>query len=384
MSGHDLEPLPTASPTRTRILAIGTLTTQVSGTSVNLSSLVENLTARDDMDFVFVNTELKRRGAFGSVERTLRTLWRAFWQARRADVVTFHMNEPQKGIPMWLIARFWRKPFLVRWFGGVDYRTHGSALRRTCAKFMLRRADVNLIQTRRLVRESLEDGSRCSLWFSNSRPLPEAPPEEGNDSPGCTRFMFAGHVKPTKGIHELIEAGERLGAECTVDVYGQFFPGCSEHDFEGLQRVRYRGVLSPGEVIQTMRAHDVLVLPTYFPGEGYPGVVIEAFFAGIPVICTDWMSIPEIVDETRGILIPPRDSGALFEAMASLSGDPARYAHLRNGARRARAIFSADAWADYFVMVCHRLAEGTIEDLNDFTLCPPPGGSHKPNEGICT
>ena len=196
--------------------------------------------------------------------------------------------------------------------------------------------------------------------------------------------MFAGHVKPTKGIHELIAAGERLGEDCTVDVYGQFFPGCSSQDFEGLHRVRYCGVLAPKAVIPTMRDHEVLVLPTYFPGEGYPGVVIEAFFAGIPVICTDWMSIPEIVDETRGILIPPRDSDALFEAMSRLAEDPAAYARLRNGARRARTIFSADAWADYFVMVCHRLAEGAVEELKNFTVCPPPGESHEPNEGITT
>lgn len=353
-----------------RILAIGTLTDQVSGTSVNLSSLVENLGRREDVAFTFVNTALRGGGVLGGLERTLRTFWSVFREARRADVVTFHMNEPQKGVPIWLLARLWRKPFLVRWFGGVDYRTHGGALRRAAAKFMLRRADVNLIQTKRLVRESLEDGSRCSLWFSNSRPFPDSLPES-EEGLVCRRFMFAGHVKPTKGIHELIAAGERLEGDCSVDVYGQFFPGCSAADFEGLNRVRYRGAIPPGDVIAVMREHDALVLPTYFPGEGYPGVVIEAFFAGIPVICSEWMSIPEIVNASAGILVPPRDAGALHDAMKRLAEDPALYRRLREGSRQSRGLFSADAWADYFVEACRRLADGSLEEMNRIEFVPP-------------
>lgn len=96
-----------------KILAIGTLTDQVSGTSVNLSSLVENLGRWVDVEFTFVNTALRGGGALGGLERTLRTFWSVFREARRADVVTFHMNEPQKGVPIWLLARLWRKPFLV-------------------------------------------------------------------------------------------------------------------------------------------------------------------------------------------------------------------------------------------------------------------------------
>lgn len=353
-----------------KILAIGTLTQQVSGTSVNLSSLVANLTARADVDFTFVNTELQRAGVLGKLERVARTFWSVFREARRADVVTFHMNEPQKGLPVWLLTRIWRKPFVVRWFGGVDYRNHGSWHRRAAARFMLKHADVNLIQTKRLVRESLKDGSACSLWFSNSRVMPDLP-DEPEAHPGvCRRFMFAGHVKPTKGIHQLIEAGERFGEDVTVDVYGQFFPGCSEADFDGLQRVRYGGAIPPGDMVTVMRAHDALVLPTFFPGEGYPGVVIEAYFAGIPVICSDWMSIPEIVDDTRGILIPPRDGDALYASMKQLVDDPVLYQRLREGSRRAREIFSASRWADYFVTVCRHAADGKLATLADLESTP--------------
>jgi glycosyltransferase involved in cell wall biosynthesis len=117
-----------------------------------------------------------------------------------------------------------------------------------------------------------------------------------------------------------------------------------------------------------MREHDALVLPTFFPGEGYPGVVIEAYFAGIPVICSDWMSIPEIVDGRQGILVPPKDADALYDAMRRLVDNPVLYRELRAGARQARETFSAEVWADFFVLVCRRLAAGDRDALKDVAV----------------
>jgi len=346
-----------------RILVIGTVTTAVSGTSASLSNLVERLDGRRDVDPIFVNTELATRGPLSGLRRALRTMWAVFSAAREADLVTFHMNEPQKGLPIWLLARLRRRPFLVRWFGGVEYRTHGSWLRRRSARFMMRRADVNLLQTKRLVRQSIEDGSTCSVFFSNSRPVPDLPDREDEDDRVCRRFLFAGQVKPEKGVHELIAAGERFEDGVSVDVYGQLFEGCTQEDFSGLRRVRYQGAVPAAQMSDVMRAHDALVLPTYFPGEGYPGVIVEAYLAGIPVICTDWMSIPEIVDDRRGVLIPPRDADALYAAMRRLVDDPALYRRLRQGARDSRVHFSADVWADHFVEVCRLLKAGEREQL---------------------
>jgi glycosyltransferase involved in cell wall biosynthesis len=98
------------------------------------------------------------------------------------------------------------------------------------------------------------------------------------------------------------------------------------------------------------------VFPTYWPGEGYPGIILEAYGAGLPVITTRWMSIPEIADDTCGILIEPRSADALAEAMTRLTRDDARYRRLCEGARAKRDFFNADRWVDYFVQLCKELA----------------------------
>jgi glycosyltransferase involved in cell wall biosynthesis len=352
---------------KTRVLIIGTITQYVSGTSISLKQLVNMLRGRKDIEMVFINTVLRRKTFFGQIECVLRTSWATFRKASWADVVTFHVNEPQKGIPIWLLTKIWRKPFVVRWFGGMDYRKSGSAFRRAAALFLLRQADVNLKQTKWLKKRAEDDGSKQTIWYSTSR-LPPKKQVINNEKKQCRRFIFAGQVKPTKGVFEIIDAGERFGEGITIDVYGDFFSGISDEVFKGLKRVRYGGTISSESVISVMAQHDALLLPTYHIGEGYPGVIVEAYFAGIPVICTNWQSIPEIVDKTSGLFVSPRDTNSLYLAMNKLVEDDKFYAKLQKGAKAKRKMFSAQVWTDYFALICRKIASDSLESKKRISL----------------
>lgn len=163
---------------------------------------------------------------------------------------------------------------------------------------------------------------------------------------------FLGHVRPTKGIPELIAAAERFDQNVSVNVYGPFYDGLDDNIFNGCSRVRYHGVAEPDRVPEILDSHDALILPTYYVGEGYPGVILEAFNVGIPVITTTWRAIPEIVDETCGMLIPPQDADSLYQAMAEMVGDPAMYQNLCRGVEKRRALFDFEKWTDRFVNYC--------------------------------
>jgi glycosyltransferase involved in cell wall biosynthesis len=170
------------------------------------------------------------------------------------------------------------------------------------------------------------------------------------------RFVFVGHVKPTKGIAEIIEASKNLPArDFSVDVYGPLQDGVTQSWFTNTL-VKYCGPLASEDVIKTLARYDVLLLPTYFDGEGYPGVILEAYCAGIPVISTNWGGIPEIVTVETGILVKPRDSAALVKAMRMLmDSDELLYA-LQQGAQGKAKEFDASRWTEYFVDLCHSLA----------------------------
>ena len=80
-------------------------------------------------------------------------------------------------------------------------------------------------------------------------------------------------------------------------------------------------------------APAALLFPSYYPGEGYPGVVIEALQLGLPVIATNWKALPEIViDQQNGLIIEARNADALCQAIALLNQDPALFRRLRQGA----------------------------------------------------
>jgi len=117
----------------------------------------------------------------------------------------------------------------------------------------------------------------------------------------------------------------------------------AEHRSLGLgERVRFLGFRE--DVVPLLRAADLFVLSSYLEGLGTS--VLDAMAAGLPVVATAVGGVPEIVeDRGTGLLVPPRDPGALAAAMAGLAGDPAlRAAMGGRGRERARA-FSADRTA---------------------------------------
>ena len=63
---------------------------------------------------------------------------------------------------------------------------------------------------------------------------------------------------------------------------------------------------------------SVVVLPSYY-GEGLPRVLIEAAACGRPVVTTDMPGCRDaIIDQVTGILVEPRDSYALADAISSI------------------------------------------------------------------
>ena len=66
----------------------------------------------------------------------------------------------------------------------------------------------------------------------------------------------------------------------------------------------------------TLQVADVFVLPTFYPFEGQPLVLLEALAAGVPVVSTFHAGIPETVrNEKEGLLVPANDPPALAGAI---------------------------------------------------------------------
>lgn len=92
-------------------------------------------------------------------------------------------------------------------------------------------------------------------------------------------------------------------------------------------RVSFLGSLSSTEIDAAYRRASMFVLPCRIDADGdrdgMPTVILEAMSRALPVISTDVIGIPEVVEDGRtGLLVPPDDAGALAAAIGKLWGDP--------------------------------------------------------------
>jgi glycosyltransferase involved in cell wall biosynthesis len=129
-----------------------------------------------------------------------------------------------------------------------------------------------------------------------------------------------------------------------LDVYGTVDPEVAPAFQASLERTptaRYLGVFR-GDAPALLAGYDAVVLPTWFSREGHPGVIVEAMMAGVPVVSTVHMAIPELIrDGENGLLVPPRDVEALAGAIRRLADDPGERAAM--GAAHRRRLDRHDA-----------------------------------------
>lgn len=344
-----------------KLLLIGPLPPPLGGTTVAFRQLVHELRSREDISLEVIDTSPgETSGPLARISELLRIWLRLVRAFPQCEIVSLHASSRRAvlmGAVLYWMCRLFRKPLVVRVFGGSldEVYTSFSGFGRYLVRTMFR-AQVVLLQTKHLVQFFSEKFPQANiLWFPNSRPLWEGEPSKKIGTDVDHRFVFVGHVKPSKGIRELIAAAAQLN--CTnfaVDVYGPLQEGMHQDEFLNHKYVSYRGMLQSEDVIPTLAAYDALVFPTYYSGEGYPGVILEAYMAGIPVIATCWRSIPEIVEDGRsGMLVEPRNVASLSQAMQTFIDSVDIREVLAEGAKVKAQAFASTHWnRQEFFRIC--------------------------------
>ena len=90
-----------------------------------------------------------------------------------------------------------------------------------------------------------------------------------------------------------------------------------------------------------LKSYDIFVHASYLEGLGTS--ILDAQSVGLAIIATRTGGIPEIIDHAKtGVLVPPRDSRSLADAICELAGDPARREALGMAGRCAVESFSIE------------------------------------------
>lgn len=148
--------------------------------------------------------------------------------------------------------------------------------------------------------------------------------------------LFVGRLAHRKGLEYFLYALERANdVKCVIAGDGpQKGSLLSLTSTLGLQdQVVFVGFVPQDDLRHFYAGADFLVLPSL--AEGLPLVILEALASGTPVIASNVAGIPEIVsDGYNGLLVPPKDTEALSEAMQKLASNPELRNEMGKNARR--------------------------------------------------
>lgn len=191
--------------------------------------------------------------------------------------------------------------------------------------------------------------------------LDDFPVQQGVRRDDRVRILNVGRLVSVKGQTLLLEAvklaGERgLDVNLTIVGDGPLMGPLRDtaRRLDIADRVVFAGAVGQDDITAHYQAADLFCLPSL--REGVPVVLMEAMASGVPVIASQIMGIPELVeDEVTGLLVPPGRADLMAQAIIRLAGD----ADLRErvvDAARARIA------AEYEVRRCARHLASVLAD----------------------
>jgi glycosyltransferase involved in cell wall biosynthesis len=147
--------------------------------------------------------------------------------------------------------------------------------------------------------------------------------------------LAVGRMVGYKGFHVLLQAAARL--EATVVLVGG---GPEEPRLRGLapENVVFAGHVDDPELPAYYHACDVFCLPSLTIAEAFGMVLLEAMACGKPLVTTALPTGVSAVnrDGQTGLIVPPGNAGALWEALQSLIGDAPRREAMGRAAREVQ------------------------------------------------
>ena len=166
------------------------------------------------------------------------------------------------------------------------------------------------------------------------------------------RLVFMARINKLKGYDVIFDSLEFIRKNCpntTVDFYGWTNDEDKDDFLSKVEAnkdvVKYKGLLSPENIHSILSNYDVMLLPTKYYTEGFPGTVLDSYIAGIPVIVTEWKHSHEFVsDGVTGIIVPfDNNQDAFNEAILKLYKDRGMLIHMKYAAYKEADKYSENA-----------------------------------------
>ncbi len=216
----------------------------------------------------------------------------------------------------------WHAAGLAAWLA-----TSATGPERGLTRLLLGRADLSIVLSDTLRADAASLAPKRIVAVANgiTDPCPHGS-EPRPLSNGPFQVLFLGLCSEEKGLFAAAEAVLTAGAGFTLVAAGAFPDVVTETRFRALcaqhpASLRHAGLVLGEEKSRLLRTSRCLCLPTHYPAEGQPLVLLEAMAYDLPVIATRWGAIPATVPP-EAILVEPGDTDALVAALVQARKTP--------------------------------------------------------------
>ena len=325
--------------------------TILDGQTIKTKILYEELKKTTDWDIICVDTYYKKTNPFKLLKDTLLCL-----KSAQDIIVLLSRNGMRIYFPL---LSFYARKFQTRIYHDVIGGNLDTYVKQyTRYREYLNLFKVNWVETEGLKRKLEKEGIRNCEVIPNFKRLKLANLEV-NEYKEPYQFCIFSRVMKEKGIETAINAIQSANAAtertvCTLDIYGRIDDGY-KNQFEKVMgqttmAIDYKGMVPYDQSVEAIKKYYALLFPTYWDGEGFPGTIVDAFSAGIPVVGTDWNCNGEIIENKRnGILYPNEEIKDLKEAIKWLIDNKDSMTQMKKQCIESAKKYQPDEYIDRIV-----------------------------------
>lgn len=267
-----------------------------------------------------------------SLIRFIRANTLALSRLRKPDIIHVHILTRCGAIALFQ-KRLHGTPYIVtehwsRYLPGNDF---SGVLRKFATKVVVKNAKTVTTVTENLAKAMQNHG----LTNNNYIVLPNVvdvnlfkPVEKHNEK--CKLIHVSCFEDKSKNMSGLIDAlsiieDKQIDYQCIFIGEGIDFEVLKNYASENLDsaNINFTGLLQGQQLADELASGDFLVLSSNY--ENMPVVILEALSCGLPVVSTNVGGIKEIIGENCGMLVPPRDTEKLAEAIQTMIANRSKY-----------------------------------------------------------
>ena len=273
-----------------------------------------------------------------SLIKDLKSLWQMIKVLHKEKPYMVHSMTPKAGLITMIAAWVTRVPIRIHTFTGLVWPTITGLKRKilittdwltcTCATHIIPEGHgvLNDLKNHRVCRKPMKVlgyGNVKGVDIDKFNPIRFANIKKNND---VFRFVFVGRIVGDKGINELVDAFVKLNKEypatqlTLVGTYEENLDPVKPDTLKLIETYSCIDACGPkfgDDLLMEYMKSDCFVMPSY--REGFPNTVMEAGAMGLPSVVTDINGSREIIIHgENGLIVPSKDTDALYEAMKQM------------------------------------------------------------------